>query len=86
MAWLAHELSPSVTVSIMSQYSPQYRAGRVPRLSRRISAVEYETVLHALDEMGMENGWIQEMSAAEYYIPDFKREGHPFLGAPQRPG
>jgi putative pyruvate formate lyase activating enzyme len=31
-----------------------------------------------LDEAGLENGWVQEMGAAENYLPDFDREGHPF--------
>jgi len=26
----------------------------------------------------MENGWLQDLGAQEYYLPDFEREGHPF--------
>jgi len=78
LAWLAQEISPAVTVSIMSQYSPQHRAQRIPRLARTLSASEYEAVLGLLDEVGLENGWVQEMGAAENYLPDFEREGHPF--------
>jgi len=85
LAWLAGEISPTVTVSIMSQYSPQHRAQRIPLLARTISASEYETVLGLLDELGLENGWVQEMGAAENYLPDFEREGHPFsLSADRR--
>ena len=57
---------------------PVHRALRVPSLSRTISPDEYETVLQLLSDLGLENGWIQEMGAAEYYLPDFEREGHPF--------
>lgn len=78
LAWLAGEISPAVTVSIMSQYSPQYRARRIPPLSRTISVSEHEAVLGLLDELGLENGWVQEMGAAENYLPDFERGGHPF--------
>jgi putative pyruvate formate lyase activating enzyme len=84
LIWLARELSPTVTVSIMSQYSPLHRAQRTPLLSRKISAVEYETVLHLLYDLGIENGWIQEMGAAGNYIPDFERGGHPFFATPER--
>jgi hypothetical protein len=28
--------------------------------------------------LGLENGWIQEMSAPENYQPNFEREKHPF--------
>ena len=83
LIWLARELSPTVTVSIMSQYSPLHRAQRIPLLSRKISVVEYESVLQLLHDMGIENGWTQEMRAAGNYIPDFEREGHPFSATPK---
>jgi putative pyruvate formate lyase activating enzyme len=78
LRWLAEEISPEVTLSVMSQYSPLYLAPKVPLLSRKISAAEYETVTNLLSDLGMENGWVQEMGAQEFYIPDFEREGHPF--------
>lgn len=85
LAWLASELSPMVTVSIMSQYLPLYRAQRIPLLSRTISVSEYTAVLKLLDEVGLENGWVQEIGASENYLPDFEREGHPFsLSADRR--
>jgi putative pyruvate formate lyase activating enzyme len=78
LRWLAQELSPTVTVSIMSQYLPAHRAARIPLLSRNISVAEYETVVSLLSDLGMENGWVQEMGAQDNYVPDFEREGHPF--------
>nr|MBC8512569.1 radical SAM protein [Dehalococcoidia bacterium] len=78
LTWLAQELSPTVTVSIMSQYLPLHKAQRMPLLSRKISLAEYERVLRLLSDAGLENGWIQEMGAADSYVPDFEREGHPF--------
>ena len=39
---------------------------------------EHETVLKLITDLGIENGWVQEMGAAEEYLPDFEREGHPF--------
>jgi putative pyruvate formate lyase activating enzyme len=78
LTWLAKEISPAVTVSVMSQYSPAYRAGRVPLLSRSISAAEYMTVVNLLSHLGLENGWLQGVGAPEYYSPDFERDGHPF--------
>ncbi len=78
LAWLAGEVSPTVTVSIMSQYLPLHRAQRIPLLARTISLSEYTAVLKLLDEVGLENGWVQEMGASENYLPNFEREGHPF--------
>ncbi len=76
--WLAGQVSPRVTVSIMSQYYPAHRAPRIPSLSRTISASEYSEVVKLIDGLGMENGWLQEMGASENYLPDFMRQGHPF--------
>jgi len=84
LTWLARELSPTVTVSIMSQYLPRHRAQRIPLLSRTISTAECEAVLQLLSELGLEKGWVQEMGAQENYVPDFEREGHPFSPAPER--
>jgi putative pyruvate formate lyase activating enzyme len=84
LTWLARELSPTVTVSIMSQYAPLHRAQRIPLLSRTISAAEYEMVLQLLLNLGIENGWTQEIGASENYVPDFEREGHPFVSTHKR--
>jgi len=81
LTWLARELSPSVTLSIMSQYKPMHKAMQVPQLSRTISVEEYDKVIRLLTDLGLENGWMQEMGAAEEYLPDFEREGHPFSPA-----
>lgn len=78
ISWLAQEVSRSVTVSIMAQYYPSHHAPRVPLLSRKISRREYQAVVDLVDELGLENGWVQEMDSPEHYLPDFQRDGHPF--------
>ena len=86
LAWLAREVSPKVTLSIMSQYSPQYRAPQIPLLARRISFSEFNAVVKLLDKLGLENGWVQGMASADYYLPDFAQEGQPFsVSANQQP-
>jgi putative pyruvate formate lyase activating enzyme len=78
LTWLTHELSPDIFVSVMSQYYPAHRAARFTELARRITPAEYDEVMQALEELGMENGWIQDMEAPDNYRPDFDKEGHPF--------
>ncbi|HLB28415.1 MAG TPA: radical SAM protein, partial [Dehalococcoidales bacterium] len=78
LTWLAHEISPEVTVSIMSQYYPAHHATGIPALSRRITPAEYAEVVDIVNELGLENGWLQEMDAPDTYQPDFERQGHPF--------
>jgi len=81
LTWLVREVSPAVSVSIMSQYLPAHRASKIPLLSRTISSAEYLEVINVIDRLGLENGWVQEMGASENYLPDFTREGHPFDSA-----
>jgi putative pyruvate formate lyase activating enzyme len=81
LRWLAREVSPTVAVAVMAQYHPSHRAGKHPLLSRRITEAEYKEVARLLEEVGLENGWVQEMGAAEDYLPDFDRKGHPFTVA-----
>ncbi len=76
--WLAGEISPSVTVSVMSQYYPAYCAPRIPLLSRKISTEEYQEVVTHLRKLRMENGWLQELSSPENYLPSFTQNDHPF--------
>jgi putative pyruvate formate lyase activating enzyme len=78
LTWLVRELSPTVTVSIMSQYTPMHRARRIPLLSRKITFEEHEAVFRLLSDLEINSGWVQETGAAEAYLPDFEREGHPF--------
>ena len=81
LRWLAREVSPDVSVSIMAQYYPSHKARQRDLLSRKITESEYEEVLRLLDEVGLGNGWVQEMGAAENYLPDFEKQGHPFTVA-----
>jgi len=81
LTWLIREVSPTITVSIMSQYMPMHRAPRVPLLARKITVEEHKKVLGLLDDLRIENGWVQEMGSAEEYLPDFEREGPPFSAA-----
>jgi putative pyruvate formate lyase activating enzyme len=78
LGWLADNISRDVTVSIMSQYYPCHNASQEPLLARKITSEEYHAVVTCVEKMGLENGWLQQMDATENYLPDFRREGHPF--------
>jgi putative pyruvate formate lyase activating enzyme len=82
LEWIRSELSPKVTISLMAQYYPTNVAGTNPRytlLSRRISEGEWLRAISALDELGMQEGWMQEYDgAAFYYRPDFSDSATPF--------
>jgi putative pyruvate formate lyase activating enzyme len=78
LAWLVKHVSRATTVSLMSQYHPCHKALKEPLLARRINYVEYESVARCVELLGIENGWLQEMESPDHYLPDFRREGHPF--------
>ena len=78
LTWLVAEVSPAVTVSIMSQYYPTHRALRIPAIARKITAAEYSGVIGLVERLGLENGWVQEMGSSDSYLPDFMHDGHPF--------
>lgn len=65
LAWLATELSPDIPVSIMSQFTPAYRATGTEPFNRKVSEEEYESVTEAAADFGFENGWIQGYEAAD---------------------
>jgi len=51
----------------------------MPPLDRNISQQEFDEVFNLVVELGIENGWVQQLEAADYYVPDFERKGHPFV-------
>jgi putative pyruvate formate lyase activating enzyme len=83
---ISTDLSPNVTLSVMSQYYPTNRVNdivaekseRIMLINRRIREREYEKVLELLDTFGFENGWVQEFESQDYYRPDFADRAEPF--------
>jgi putative pyruvate formate lyase activating enzyme len=82
LEWIRDTLSPGVAISLMAQYYPTHQAATNARhvlLSRRITESEWLRAVSVLEEMGMEEGWMQEFDgAAYYYRPDFTNPETPF--------
>ena len=82
LRWIRDELSSRVAVSLMAQYYPTNVAGTKSRnilLSRRITESEWLRAMSMLEELGMDEGWLQEYDgAAFYYRPDFSDNKTPF--------
>ncbi len=68
------DLSPDIHVSIMSQYSPQYKAGAYPGISRTLTEKEYDEITDYALGLGLENAFIQELKSQYHYLPDFDQE------------
>lgn len=71
---IAEELSPGVTLSLMSQYDPVYLAVGDPVLGRPLEKEEYERVKEESEKRGFRKGWYQEQGSNIIYRPDFSRD------------
>ncbi|HEX2769260.1 MAG TPA: radical SAM protein [Geobacteraceae bacterium] len=60
MAWIGEYLGRETHVSLMKQFFPAHEAPSVPGITRKLTYGEYEEAVAALEEAGLENGWVQE--------------------------
>lgn len=75
--WIADTLAPgTVLVSLMAQYTPCGHLGKYPELRRTLTPEEWDAALAILDETGLSDGYVQELSASgEEEIPAFDGTG-----------
>ena len=73
--WIAENL-PGAWVSLMAQYLPFGNVAGVDQLGRRLYPEEYDRVVDHLMDLGLEDGFVQELSSSdEKYIPAFDLTG-----------
>lgn len=77
MDWIAENTSSNdVLVSIMNQYTPfDFISDEYPELKRRITKMEYNSVVDHAAELGINGFSQQKSSASEEYVPDFDLTG-----------
>ena len=69
---ISKNFDKEIYVSLMGQYIPQDKAIGYEELNRKITKEEYDKVIDYFFEVGLENGFMQELdSASEEYIPEF---------------
>lgn len=75
--WIADTFAPgTVLVSLMAQYTPCGHLEKYPELRRTLTPEEWDTALAVLDETGLSDGYVQELSASgEEEIPAFDGTG-----------
>ncbi len=71
---IKQECGTNVFISLMSQYFPVHKALNDNTINRTLTVREYNKILDALDDLGFENGWTQELESNDYYQPDFNKE------------
>lgn len=65
-----------VYMSIMNQYTPMPYVSKYPEINRTVTEAEYDEVINYAVQIGVENAFVQEGTAArESFIPLFDGEG-----------
>jgi putative pyruvate formate lyase activating enzyme len=74
LRFLAENLSPRITLSLMSQYQPIAAVSHLPPFNRPLLNHEYDMVVQEMERLGFTDGWIQDSSSAQYYNPNFEHD------------
>ena len=64
LRWIAENIGPELDVSLMSQYTPAWRAVGNGDWGRRVTAEEYALATEEAERLGFESCWIQPLDAA----------------------
>jgi putative pyruvate formate lyase activating enzyme len=72
------EIDNNISVSLMSQYEPVFKAKNFPEINRNVESEEYEKVFNYMIKLGLDRGWSQLPDSHEVFLPDFTKE-NPFI-------
>jgi len=61
LPWIAENLGDETHIALMSQYFPAHKAVKIEGMTRPVNHEEYDAAVAALEEAGLENGWVQEL-------------------------
>ena len=76
LEYLNQTYGRDIYISVMNQFTPVWKNDKYPELNRKVTRREYEKVLDAAVNMGIENGYFQDgETAKESFIPAFDYEG-----------
>ncbi len=59
--WIGTNLGKGTHLSLMSQYFPAGMASEDTVIGRHLNMTEYDDAMDALERVGLENGWVQEL-------------------------
>jgi putative pyruvate formate lyase activating enzyme len=60
LAWVAENLGTETHISLMRQYFPAHKAHEIAGIGRKLTDEEYDEAAHCLEDLGIENGWVQD--------------------------
>lgn len=75
LRWVKDNLGNPI-ISLMGQYTPMYHAKDIEDINRPLKPIEYKMVLKKMQELGLDNGYVQELSSAsDTYTPIWDLQG-----------
>lgn len=75
LKWIKENLPKDIYVSVMAQYFPTYKAKEYKKLNRKLTKEEWEKIENHIEELGIENGYVQELGDyEEEYVPKWEIE------------
>ena len=73
LKWIRENMNKDTYVSVMAQYFPTYKAKEDLELNRKLTKQEWKEIEEYIEELGLENGFIQELGEhEEEYVPKWE--------------
>ncbi len=73
LKWIKENMKRTTYVSIMAQYFPTYKAKESLELNRKLTEQEWKEIEEYIEELEIENGFIQELGEhEEEYVPKWE--------------
>lgn len=73
LKWIVKNLPKDIYVSVMAQYFPTYKAKEYEKMNRKLTKEEWKEIEDYIDELGIENGYVQELGDhEEEYVPKWE--------------
>ncbi len=73
LKWLKENIDNEVYISIMAQYFPTYKAKEISDINRKLTQDEWHEIEKYIEELQIENGYIQELGEhEEEYVPNWE--------------
>lgn len=64
LKWIYKNVPKEIYISVMAQYFPTYKAKEIEEINRKLKKEEWKEIEDYIEELGIENGYVQELRRA----------------------
>lgn len=61
LKWISENVPKEIYISVMAQYFPTYKAKEIKEINRKLTKKEWKEIEDYINELGIENGYVQEL-------------------------